>query len=297
MPSTPVYTGCLQTKIGAFYGFREGSDPIAECRRGDLQVSLAGGEIVGELELVSAEVADLRAEVEALKDLILPSPPDPVAYWSFDDQVSPTADEADDHDATVVGATFETGNIPAVSGNNAALALNGADDYAWTPDPDDLDGFTGMTLAAWVNPDTFASPWGSRIIVSKYHSAAPFNTISYWLLLRDDEVEVFVSRQRVVDEDRLISAGVDLALNEWTHVAGTWDGVSLRLYVEGTEVASKATSVSEMDDSSIQVDIGAAEAFANGQRSAFFSGLLDEVYIFDQALTADQIADLATTDS
>ena len=274
VPNTPVYTGCLQTKVGTFYGFREGSDPIAECRRGDVQVSLAGGEIVGEP----------------------PSPPDPVVYWSFDDLVSPTADEAGDHDATVVGATFETINIPAVLGNSAALALDGVDDYAWTPDPDDLDGFTGMTLAAWVNPDTFASPWGSRIIVSKYHSAAPFNTISYWLLLRDDEVEIFVS-QGVGDSDLLITAAVDLALNEWTHVAGTWDGVSLRLYVEGIEVASKATSVTEMDDSSIQVDIGAAEAFADGQRSAFFSGLLDEVYIFDQALTADQIADLATTDS
>ena len=36
-----------------------------------------------------------------------------------------------------------------------------------------------------------------------------------------------------------------------------------------------------MDDSTIQVDIGAAEAFADGQRSGLFDGHLDEVYMFD----------------
>ena len=88
------------------------------------------------------------------------------------------------------------------------------------------------------------------------------------------------------------SAGVDLVPDEWVHVAGTWDGVSLKLFVNGVEVASKATTVAEMDDSAVQVNIGSAEAFADGNRSAFFGGLVDEIYIFNGALTESQIGDL-----
>jgi hypothetical protein len=237
---SPVYSGCLQTNTGVFYGFQEGPQPLRECRTGDQVVSLTGGELVAEFATLAGEVAQLR--------------------------------------------------------NVAALSLDGNDDYAWTPDPNganNLDGFSGLTIAAWINPDTLSMPQGSRIIVSKYHSASPINSISYWLLQRGDEVEVFVARQRVVDEDRLTSAGVDLVAGEWVHVAGTWDGASLKLFVNGFEVASQVTSVAEMDDSAVQVNIGSAEAFASGSRSAFFSGALDEVYIFDGALTQGEIAVLA----
>lgn len=257
-------------------------------------VSLTGGELVAEFATLAADVVQLRADVDSL---LPPPPPAPglVAYWSFDDQTSPTSDGADGHDATIVGGVFTTGDIAPISGNAAALSLNGTDDYAWTPDPNganNLDGFSGLTIAAWINPDTLSMPEGSRIILSKYHSASPINSISYWLLQRGDEVEVFVSRQRVVDEDRLGSAGVDLVPDEWVHVAGTWDGVSLKLFVNGVEVASKATTVAEMDDSAVQVNIGSAEAFADGNRSAFFGGLVDEIYIFNGALTESQIGDL-----
>ena len=105
-----------------------------------------------------------------------------------------------------------------------------------------------------------------------------------------DEVEVFVARQRVVDEDRLTSSGVDVPTGQWTHVAGTWDGAYLRLYVNGEEVASKPTTVATMDDSSLQVDIGAAESVVSfGGRAGFFDGALDEVYIFDRALNETEV--------
>ena len=104
-----------------------------------------------------------------------------------------------------------------------------------------------------------------------------------------------LARQRPIDEDRLISVGVDLVPGEWVHVAGTWDGINLKLYVDGAEVASKATTVASMDDSTVQVNIGSAESFAGGARSAFFSGLVDELYVFDKALTDDEIAGFAAT--
>ncbi len=69
---------------------------------------------------------------------------------------------------------------------------------------------------------------------------------------------------------------------------------SHRLVRVGALVASKATSVATMDDGALQVDIGAAEKVASfGGRAGFFDGLLDEVYIFDRALTETEIGVLA----
>jgi hypothetical protein len=102
-----------------------------------------------------------------------------------------------------------------------------------------------------------------------------------------------LKRERVVNEDRLISDGVDLVSGEWVHVAGTWDGAELKLYVNGDPVGSKATSVAIMDDSSLQVDIGAAEKVTSfGGRAGFFDGMIDEVYVFDRALDDTEVADL-----
>ncbi len=241
----------------------------------------------------------------AVGEIRAPAPPpqgcetatDAVAYWCFDDQANPAMDGADGHDATLVGLGFDTVDIPPVPGNVAAITLDGDDDYAWTADPDgtdNLDGFAGLTLAAWVKPDVLSSPWDNwRMIVSKYDTQDA-DSISYWLLLRGDELELFVSRQRVVNEDRLTSSGVDLVAGEWVHVAGTWDGAELKLYVNGSLVASKATSVTVMDDSTVQVDIGAAEKVASfGSRVGFFDGALDEVYIFDRALSSTGVNALA----
>jgi hypothetical protein len=227
---------------------------------------------------------------------------DAVAYWCFDDQTSPTADGADGHDGTVFGPVFETVDIPtSVSGNVASLSFNGTSDYVEVPDPDgadNLDGFSALPLAAWVKTDTHDSPWGSRIIISKYHSQQPDNTISYWLLLRGDEVEVFVGDQNRTIDGRIRSTSADIPIGVWTHVAGTWDGSNFKVFVNGVSVPGVISSENGvyptgMDDSMIPVNIGAAEAFASGQRSALFDGLIDEVYIFDRALSPADVSRLA----
>ena len=212
-----------------------------------------------------------------------------IAYWSFDDQANPTADQANGHDATVFGAVFESIDIPAVPGNLAALRLNGIDEYAIAEDPKHLDGFSQLTLAAWVNPDgpqTSTSCCG--MVVSKYASGG---SVSYGLSMRGDEVEL------VHLGDEFTSSGVNLVPNEWVHLAATWDGSDVILYVNGIVVASGANVFSQIPDTNVPVNIGAAQAFASGNRSAFFGGMADEIYIFDTALTQHQIADLMAGDT
>lgn len=184
-----------------------------------------------------------------------------------------------------------------IPGNVAALEVDGSS-CAEAPDPggeQDLDGFDGLTLAAWVKPDRVNVD--SQMLITKYHSAQPINSISYWLLLRGDEIEVFVARQRPIDEARKTSVGLDLTPGEWVHVAGTWDGTRLRIFLDGEEVDGSVQASdgipTEMDNSGVPVTIGCARAFANGVRSSFLDGTIDDARIYDAALSPAQIRALA----
>src|SRR5262249_9149783 len=74
-----------------------------------------------------------------------------------------------------------------------------------------------------------------------------------------------------------------LALNTWSHVAATYDGSALRLYVNGTQVSSTPQTGS-IATSSNPLQIGGDSFY--GQ---YFAGTIDEVRVYNIALTQAQI--------
>jgi hypothetical protein len=74
-----------------------------------------------------------------------------------------------------------------------------------------------------------------------------------------------------------------LTANAWTHLAVTYDGVNLRLYVNGTQVSSIAKT-GAIRTSTNQLQIGGDSLY--GQ---YFNGLIDEVRIWNVARTAAQV--------
>src|SRR6185436_14889938 len=74
-----------------------------------------------------------------------------------------------------------------------------------------------------------------------------------------------------------------LALNAWSHLATTYDGSTLRLYVNGTQVASQAAS------GSLTVSTGALKIGGNAIWPEWFAGRIDEVRVYNRALTAAEI--------
>jgi hypothetical protein len=76
--------------------------------------------------------------------------------------------------------------------------------------------------------------------------------------------------------------------NQWHHAVGTFDGSNLRIYVDGNLQGSLVTTT--------QVYYPATGAAAIGRdgdnNTGYFSGLIDEVRIYNRALTADEVTDL-----
>ena len=85
--------------------------------------------------------------------------------------------------------------------------------------------------------------------------------------------------------DAVISAE-PLMIGVWTHIAGIYDGSSLKVYVNGVEQGSKSTSLA-MVSQPVPVQMAAANCGGWGQE--FFQGALSEVRMYNRALASNEI--------
>ena len=72
----------------------------------------------------------------------------------------------------------------------------------------------------------------------------------------------------------------------WSHVAATWDGTTLKLYINGALNAQSTPGLSAIGDSHCSFSIGGAGSCSPGQ---YFPGLIDEMSVYDRALFAGEI--------
>ena len=185
---------------------------------------------------------------------------------------------------TAVTDSSGTGNNGSTSGTtwNAsgrfgpALSFSGTNASVTIPDSNSLDLAGGMTLEAWVNPTTSSGSW--RTVVMK-ESPAGLNYALYSAETSNrPSAHVFTTSEL---DTRGTSA---LPLNTWSHLAGTYDGATLRLYVNGSQVASKAVT------GGIATTNGALRIGGNAIWSEWFKGLIDEVRVYNRALSAAEVA-------
>jgi hypothetical protein len=155
-----------------------------------------------------------------------------------------------------------------------AISFDGTDDLVAVPHDSALNLTSGMTLEAWVRPTALGNP---RSVVMKERPG------SFDYALFADSVDN-APTANVFTTSALDAVGpATLSLGTWTHLSQTWDGSTLRLYVDGAEVASEPAG-GALVTSTGQLGIGGSST--GGQ---FFSGLIDEVRVFNRARTTAQI--------
>jgi hypothetical protein len=203
--------------------------------------------------------------------------PAPVAYYPFDG----TADDAaNDYDGTLQGPGYVNGQ----SGFGFALSFDG-DDYVRVPDDPALDLTGALTVAAWVRPD--AGIGGYSRAVSREQSGVGNRQYN----LGVDATATYP--RTVVDTTSTNSVDVvgstDVVDGDWHHVATTFDATDgLRLYVDGVE-EDYAPASSPLVSRAADLVVGAP---AQREGSYYFDGLVDEVRVYDRALTASEVGTL-----
>ena len=201
------------------------------------------------------------------------TPPGLVGAWAFNDGAGLTA--ADSSGSGNPG-TLQGGATWSPAGRNGgAISLNGSTGLVRVEDSASLDLTTGMTVSAWINPAASQSGW--RTILQKQTDAYFLNASSGAGALRPAGGGTFGS------STPYIAGPTASPVSTWTHVAMTYDGVTLRLYVNGTQVTTRATT------GAIQTTNSPLWIGGNQPYGEFFNGLIDDVRVYNRALTQTDI--------
>jgi glucose/arabinose dehydrogenase len=162
-----------------------------------------------------------------------------------------------------------------------ALSFNGTTSIVSVPDSASLGLAPGMTVEAWVRP---SAGGGVRTVVGKERTGG----LAFALF--SSAAGGAPAGSAFLDGTAFTVTGTGaLPTDAWSHLAVTYDGGALRLYVGGVQVGSTpATGALPLGSGPLR--LGATAVF--GQR---FAGQLDEVRVYDRALSAAEVgADLAS---
>ncbi len=170
--------------------------------------------------------------------------------------------------------------------NGSALNCNGTM-YVQASDTNKLDLRTAGTASLWFNMDpnnTGASNAGAGLL---HKGNAATSSEAYSMQFDANGDLIFLLRQDNTTT-RQVKAPVKPTQGRWYHVAATWGvGNNLKLYVNGALVADAGSTLVARNSG------GALYMCAIQTTTGPFTGLIDDVYLYNSALTAAQVAALA----
>jgi len=200
-----------------------------------------------------------------------------VAAYGFEEGSGTTVTDAagNGNNGSIANATW---TASGKYGN--ALVFNGSSARVNIPDSSSLHLSAGMTLEAWVNPGSVTSAW--RDVIYKGND-------NYYLEGTSSSGGVPAGGGTFGGASGIAYGASALPVNGWSYLALTYDGATLRLYVNGTQVGSQARSGS-IATSTNQLQIGGDSIY-----SQYFNGIIDEVRIYSGPRSVSQIQTDMTT--
>lgn len=204
----------------------------------------------------------------------------PLAWWKLNDASgsSTAADSSGNaHSGTPTSVTF--GNTSeAVSGNTSASFASASSSHILTSYNPALG--TALTVEGWVNLNGLTQPTAfGRIIANSF---SDFDSKGFELYHNGTSGQFWIGNGTT-------NAGViggTVPATGWTHLAGTYDGSTIKLYVNGVLAGSTSFSGSVPAGSATGIGIGYNPAYSGD----FINGLIAECAVYGTALSATQIA-------
>ncbi|MHC4488757.1 MAG: LamG domain-containing protein [Planctomycetota bacterium] len=220
------------------------------------------GDLFGSPDPITAQYSFIQDEVET----------NLVAYWKLDGDAT---DSAGSNHGTIYGAAPTTGQV------GGALSFDG-DDCIQVPTHNSLCLEDAFTLSAFIKIDDSWNLYG-RIICKRHDVSGN----GYAFLLYNEK------RPRLLTEmNEMCASDVSISLDRWTHVAATYDWANRRtaIYIDGIEVGYSVVT-KKLTCSSYPLTFGKQADI----ESNYFSGLIDEVAVYDRALSSEEIEGLYNT--
>jgi hypothetical protein len=219
-----------------------------------------------------------------------------IGWWRFDDGAGSTVARdswLNGNNGTLHGLDPTTAWVPGRSGGALDIAALG---WVQVPDSPSIDRITGaVTMTAWAYLEgaidandlygTLISRQVGTGIDQYYHLSINVDDHPN-LFLKTGTGSVIVRPPSATDP-------APIPQRTWAHLAGTWDGATARLYLNGVELTRLAMSVG----GTLPKDTTPLILGGNGNNASvteLFPGRIDDIMLYSRALTATEIAQIAS---
>lgn len=202
-----------------------------------------------------------------------------IAWWPLDETSGTTVGDIADNNPGV----HVNGPVPAVGQVDGALRFDGVDDYVGVGDSDLWAfGSNDFTIDLWANFDV---PGGGSV----GHPGDIFigsdegpGTQNKWFFALGGGVLNFHINGPSTGSFFLVQAPFSPNIGQWYHLAVTRNGNTYTIFVDGTPIGSEVNAVA-IPNANAPLTIGQAESLG------FMNGLLDEVTIYNRAVTQGEL--------
>ncbi len=203
----------------------------------------------------------------------------PLGYWRLGEASGSTAIDSSGrgNDGTFNGAvTLGTGG--AIADGDTSISLTNTAGYVDAGNPAELDiSDDTLTIEAWVNPSAVAT----MPIAGKTQSGR--NDYTLWLVSSGGRNVAHFNLYNGSGEANF-NGTIDVPVDEWTHITGTYDGTTASIYVNGVLDRTRSFSGNISGNDALNFEIG--RRTNSGHQ---FRGQIDEVALYGDALSADRV--------
>jgi hypothetical protein len=208
---------------------------------------------------------------------------EPVAHWTFD---APADGRVADVSGKGNAGTLVGGPIPTAGRIGGALQFDGRRSHVAVAHSASLS-FTGpFTIAAWIKPVGASDPNMARAIVEKWDGPTSDSMSGYLLRITTKGHGHFMVRDGTKYSE--VASVKPIPIDVWTHLAATFDGTNVKLYVNGVLDRTMSSTVSPAASTApLRIGMG------GGGGAHYFNGSIDDVRLYSRALSLEEIARLA----
>jgi hypothetical protein len=206
-----------------------------------------------------------------------------VGYWALDGDVQDQSGKG--NHGILLGATYDA-NVPTQIGSGTSLLFDADNEVVHVADSPSLDITGPVSLSAWVYSTADQQQW-AKIVDKVRNTSYP-----YQLDFSNTTDEMVFTVSEAEGTSYSVQSNSAIPQNQWRHVAGVFDGTTLRLYVGGQLQTQTAPGTLALTNDN-RLSIGARYTSAS-DIALEFQGRIDDVAVWDHALPGDQVALLAS---
>ena len=195
-----------------------------------------------------------------------------VGYWSFNGpDISGTT--AYDRSGQGNNGTLTNGPTQAIGKVGQALSFDGVDDYVVVGSLSNPPSINAITMSSWIYWKSSTESYNT--ILENYGGSS-----GYGILLRSDQkiASYFNDSGGYID-----GGGSSVPFNTWTHIVSTYDGANVKIYINGVLDQTLGWVGSFSNNTNLRIG---HDQFGAGR---YFNGAIDDVRIYNRALSASEV--------